>query len=40
MTQPIERRDDVFPRWFTLLVMVAWMAVMAWAISFSTVTFT
>ena len=33
-------RDDVFPRWFTLLVVTAWMAVMAWAITYSSITLT
>ena len=32
--------DTVFPRWFTLFVMVAWMAVMGWAITYSTITLT
>ncbi len=40
MTQPIERHEHVFPRWFTVLVMLAWVGVMAWAISYSTVTLT
>jgi hypothetical protein len=32
--------DLVFPRWFTLLLAVAWVAVMGWAITFSSITFT
>ncbi|MEM9203505.1 MAG: hypothetical protein AAGC53_17805 [Actinomycetota bacterium] len=48
MTQPIEHpesgfvghrraaNDEVFPRWVTVSVMLAWVALMAWAIPFST----
>ena len=35
----LEIQEDVFPRWLTLFVVVAWMAVMAWAVTFSTITF-
>lgn len=33
-------REDVFPRWVTLSVMVAWVAILAWAVNFSTITLT
>lgn len=29
---------EVFPRWVTLFVMVALVAVLAWAVNFSTIT--
>ena len=32
--------EDVFPRWVTLSLLVAWVAVMAWAFTYATVTFT
>ena len=40
MPLTIEAREDVFPRWVTLSLMVAWMAVMVWAFTYATITLT
>ncbi|MEM9464289.1 MAG: hypothetical protein AAGA90_02895 [Actinomycetota bacterium] len=36
----VDAYEDVFPRWVTLSLMVAWMAVMVWAFTYATITFT